>query len=40
MTVHIDHIIPYSDGGPNEATNLRVLHARCNMQRNGLENGF
>ncbi|MHB1526464.1 MAG: HNH endonuclease [Candidatus Dormibacteria bacterium] len=37
---HIDHIIAYAHGGLSEAANLRVLHARCNMERNALENGF
>ena len=31
--VHIDHIIPYSLGGPDSLSNLRVTHSRCNMRR-------
>lgn len=30
---HIDHIIPYSKGGPDCPSNLRVTHQRCNLRR-------
>lgn len=31
--VHLDHIKPFSKGGPTTAGNLRVTHSRCNMSR-------
>jgi len=31
--IHIDHIVPRSLGGSDEPVNLRVAHARCNIQR-------
>lgn len=30
----IDHIIPVSHGGPNEAWNLQLLHPLCNQEKN------
>lgn len=33
MFLHIDHIVPWSAGGTNESTNLRVLCADCNETR-------
>ena len=30
---HIDHILPRSRGGQNDALNLRVLCGRCNMSK-------
>ncbi len=32
----LDHIVPVSAGGLNEAQNLRVVHQRCNTRRAGL----
>lgn len=32
----IDHVIPWSAGGPDAATNLRVLCAPCNQARSNL----
>ena len=29
----LDHIVPVSQGGGNEATNLRLTHLRCNVAR-------
>lgn len=29
--VHIDHIIPWSIGGPDTLENLQVTHSRCNL---------
>ena len=29
----IDHIVPFSLGGGDEAENLRIVHARCNTRR-------
>lgn len=31
--VHLDHVIPYSRGGPTTVDNLRVTHSRCNLKR-------
>ena len=31
--MHLDHIIPRSQGGPDEATNLVVACASCNSRR-------
>jgi hypothetical protein len=31
----IDHIIPVHLGGPNEAWNLQLTHAKCNATKNG-----
>lgn len=30
---HLDHIIPWSRGGPDTIENLRVTHSRCNIKR-------
>jgi 5-methylcytosine-specific restriction endonuclease McrA len=30
-TPHIDHVVPWSQGGDNGEGNLRLLHARCNL---------
>jgi hypothetical protein len=30
-TLHCDHIIPYSRGGPTEESNLQTLCATCNL---------
>ena len=31
--VHLDHVIPYSKGGPHTIDNLRVTHSVCNMRK-------
>lgn len=31
--IHLDHIIPFSKGGPDTTENLRVTHSRCNIRR-------
>ncbi len=31
--VHLDHIKPFSRGGMTAPGNLRVTHAKCNMQK-------
>lgn len=31
--IHLDHVVPLSLGGPHDESNLRVAHARCNLQK-------
>jgi 5-methylcytosine-specific restriction endonuclease McrA len=31
--IHLDHIVPLSQGGTHTAANLRVTHSRCNLSR-------
>ena len=31
--VHLDHLIPFSLGGPTTVPNLRVTHSSCNVHR-------
>lgn len=31
--VHLDHIVPWSHGGPDTVKNLRVTHSLCNIKR-------
>ncbi len=31
--VHLDHVRPFSHGGPTTLGNLRVAHSRCNLVR-------
>lgn len=31
--VHLDHIFPWSKGGPTELDNLRVTHSLCNIRK-------
>ena len=33
VELHVDHIFPWSKGGPNEAWNLRVLCQTCNLSK-------
>lgn len=35
----LDHIIPWSAGGPDHSTNLRVLCAPCNQERGNYDDG-
>lgn len=28
---HVDHVVPWAQGGDNAGANLRLLHARCNL---------
>lgn len=30
---HLDHIVPYSHGGPSSVANLRLTHDLCNIRR-------
>lgn len=32
--MHLGHVIPQADGGPDHWDNLRVTHPGCNMRRN------
>jgi HNH endonuclease len=41
--LHLDHFEPVVAGGTNDADNLRVTHARCNLHRerpNGFNGGY
>jgi len=29
--VHVDHVVPWAQGGDNTHGNIRLLHARCNL---------
>jgi hypothetical protein len=31
--IHLDHIRPFSHGGPTSLANLQVTHSRCNMSK-------
>ena len=33
MGLHIDHVIPMVDGGPDTLENVRPSHAKCNLQK-------
>jgi 5-methylcytosine-specific restriction endonuclease McrA len=37
--IHLDHVIPYSHGGPTTVENLRVTHSRCNIRRGNRVDG-
>jgi HNH endonuclease len=30
---HVDHVVPWVQGGDNGEANLRVLHAQCNLRK-------
>jgi hypothetical protein len=30
---HVDHVIPWAQGGDNGTSNLRLLHAGCNLAK-------
>ena len=34
--LHVDHLIPYKHGGPDEWHNFRPVHAACNLYRQSL----
>lgn len=31
--IHIDHIMPFSRGGPTDITNLQLAHMTCNIRK-------
>lgn len=33
LDMHLDHIKPWSKGGPSTVSNLQVAHALCNMKK-------
>ena len=35
--IEIDHIIAKADGGTNETSNLRLVHATCHKQKTAVE---
>ena len=40
LSPHIDHIIPLSEGGKEEYTNVQAAHASCNMQKGARLDGW
>lgn len=40
MHASLDHIIPRSQGGSNDVSNLRLCHHRCNHDRDAKEKGL
>lgn len=30
---HVDHVVPWAQGGDNAQTNLRLLHIKCNLAK-------
>jgi CRISPR/Cas system Type II protein with McrA/HNH and RuvC-like nuclease domain len=30
---HVDHVVPWSQGGDNGGDNIRLLHATCNLEK-------
>ena len=37
--IHLDHIHPWSRGGPDTAANLRVTHSTCNLRKGARTDG-
>lgn len=37
IRLHIDHVVPISQGGPTTAENLRVLCSTCNQSRSNIQ---
>lgn len=37
MSRSVDHIIPWSKGGPNELSNYQLAHLRCNIRKQNRE---
>ena len=33
MSLHIDHVIPISKGGPDKLSNVKPSHAKCNLKK-------
>lgn len=33
LCASIDHIVPLSQGGTNDLTNLQLAHLRCNLRK-------
>ena len=31
--VHLDHVVPYSKGGPTTVSNLKISHSVCNIRK-------
>jgi 5-methylcytosine-specific restriction enzyme A len=31
--LHVDHLVPFAQGGENSIPNIRLLHARCNLSK-------
>src|SRR5215813_6115442 len=32
-SLHIDHVVPFAQGGENSFANIRLLHAKCNLSK-------
>jgi CRISPR/Cas system Type II protein with McrA/HNH and RuvC-like nuclease domain len=30
---HVDHVVPFAQGGENSVANIRLLHAQCNLSK-------
>jgi 5-methylcytosine-specific restriction endonuclease McrA len=33
MSLHIDHVIPISKGGPDKLSNVKPSHGKCNLKK-------
>ena len=37
LALHIDHVVPLSQGGPDTLNNVKPSHGLCNLQKNNKE---
>ncbi len=33
QSLHIDHVVPFAQGGENSVSNIRLIHAKCNLSK-------